>query len=154
MNKKDKILIVVTVILLIVLAFGFVWDSNSLMLKRTLDIEISEDEGMDVISVKKYGMLLYRKAYEARIKVDRDGLEHQLYHIIDAYGTEPVVYSYEEYAKFAEETFKGELLKPSPEAGTEVAVVKTFSENGDYVTFMLDVENETDGFLYIYYSRK
>ena len=43
MNKKDKILIVVTVILMAVLAFGIVWDLDTFVLKRSLDTEITED---------------------------------------------------------------------------------------------------------------
>lgn len=152
MNKKDKILIVVTVILIAVLAFGIIWDLNTFVFKRTLDTEITED--MEVISMKKYGMLFYRKAYEARIRVDRDKLKEKLEYTYQVYGGESEVYSYTDYLTFAADTFGKELLKPDPEANTEVAVIKTFNSKGDYVTFMFDVENETDGFIYIYYSRK
>ena len=151
MNKKDKILIVVTVILMAVLAFGIVWDLDTFVLKRSLDTEITED--MKVISMKKYGMLFYRKAYEARIRVDRDKLKEKLEYTYQEYGGESEVYSYTDYIAFAADTFGSELLTPAPEVNTEVAVIKTVNSKGDYVTFMFDVENETDGFIYIYYSR-
>ena len=151
MNKKDKILIVVTSILMIVLIGSYIWDINKFVLKRTMDIEVTEE--MNVISMKKYGLLFYRKAYEARIQLPRENAEAKLTDIAAKYGMAPEVYSYEDYQTFAAQTFKSEILKPEPQVGTEVAVLKTFNADGDYITYMMDVENDTDAFIYVYYSR-
>ena len=150
MSKKDKILIVITIILVAVLIGGFVWDYNGFLLKRTLKIEITDD--MDIISMNKAGTLFYRKAYEARIKLPREKAEDELNLIIQTYGADPEIMSDVDFAHFAEESFKSELLKPQPVSGTEVAVVKA-TDGDDLVTFMMDVENESDAFIYVYYYR-
>lgn len=150
MSKKDKILIVITIILVAVLIGGFVWDYNGFLLKRTLKIEITDD--MDVISMNKAGTLFYRKAYEARIKLPREKAEDELNLIIQTYGADPEIMSDVDFAHFADESFKSELLKPQPVSGTEVAVVKA-TDGDDLVTFMMDVENESDAFIYVYYYR-
>ena len=150
MSKKDKILIVITIILVAVLIGGFVWDYNGFLLKRTLKIEITDD--MDVISMNKAGTLFYRKAYEARIKLPREKAEDELNLIIQTYGADPEIMSDVDFAHFADESFKSELLKPQPVSGTEVAVVKA-TDGDDLVTFMMDVENELDAFIYVYYYR-
>ncbi len=150
MSKKDKTLIVVTIILILVLIGGFVWDNNKFVLGRTLKIDITED--MDVISMNKVGILYYRKAYEARIRLPRDNAETLLTKLIQVYKCDADIMSYTDYQSFAGSTFKKELVKPVPEANTEVAVIK--ATDGDHmVTFMLDVENSNDAFLYIYYYR-
>lgn len=150
MSKKDKILIVVTVVLLVALVGGFVWDYNKFVLKRTLKIEITED--MDIISMKKVGILYYRRAYETRIRIPRDNAENVLNDISQAYECEADVMPYNDYLTFAQQTFQKELVQPAPEANTEVAVIQ--ATDGDHlVTFMIDVENSNDAFVYIYYYR-
>lgn len=150
MSKKDKILITVTIVLILVLIGGFVWDYNKFVLRRTLKIEITED--MDIISMKKVGILYYRKAYEVRIRIPRDNAETMLNKVATTYGCEPEIMSYNDYQSFANTTFKSELVKPAPELNTEVAVIKATDED-HMVTFMIDVENSNDSFLYIYYYR-
>ena len=150
MSKKDKILIVITIILVAVLIGGFVWDYNGFLLKRTLKIEITDD--MDIISMNKAGTLFYRKAYEARIKLPREKAEDELNLIVQTYGADAEIMDDHEFSHFAEESFKSELLKPQPVTGTEVAVVKA-TDGDDLVTFMMDVENESDAFIYVYYYR-
>lgn len=150
MSKKDKILIVVTIVLVLVLIGGFVWDNNKFVLGRTLKFDITED--MDIISMNKVGILYYRKAYEARIRMPRDNAEETLNKLMKIYGCDAEVMSYDDYQSFAKTTFQKELVKPAPEANTEVALIK--ATDGDHmVTFMIDVENSNDAFLYIYYYR-
>ena len=150
MSKKDKILIAVTIVLILALIGGFVWDYNKFVLGRTLKVEITED--MDIISMRKVGILYYRKAYEARIRLSRDKAEDMLNTIASKYACEPEIMSYDDYQSFANTTFQSELVKPAPELNTEVAVIKATDED-HMVTFMIDVENSNDAFLYIYYYR-
>lgn len=148
--KKDKILVVVTIVLLLVLAASFVWDRNTFVLQRTLKIEMTDD--MELISMSKYGVMFYRKAYQARIRIDRDIAEQKLDMIVNTYGTDPEIMDYDSYKEFADKTFQKEILRPAPLVGTEVAVIKAL--DGEHqVTFMIDVENDTDAFIYVYYHR-
>ncbi|MCR5804032.1 MAG: hypothetical protein K6G47_07190 [Clostridia bacterium] len=150
MSKKDKILIVITAVLVLALIGGFIWDYNKFVLDRTLKVEITDD--MEIISMKKVGILYYRKAYEARIRIHRDDAEELLNTLATTYNCEPEIMSYTDYQSFASSTFQKELVKPAPELNTEVAVIKATDED-HMVTFMIDVENSNDAFLYIYYYR-
>ncbi len=151
MNKKDRNLIIVTVVLLLALIFGFVWDMNSFVLKRTLDVEITEE--MSVERMRKFGMMFYRKAYEAKIHVDRSKAEQVLNYIASSVGVQPDVMDYDSFLKYADETFDKEIVKPNPIEGTEVVVIKSVTSDGDYATFMMDVESDNDAYIYIYFAR-
>ncbi len=149
-SKRDKILIVVTVVLLLVLAGSFIYDRNDFVLARTLKIEMTDD--MKVVSMSKYGVMFYRKAYQARIRTDIDKAEEKLEQIATTYNAGVEIYDYEAYKQFASETFQKEIIRPEPVVGTEVAVVK--ATDGDHlVTFMMDVETDSDAFIYVYYNR-
>lgn len=151
MSKRDKTLLTVTIVLIIALIFSVIWDINSFVLKRTLDFEITEE--MEIDSMRKYGMMFYRKAYEAKIRVSTSDAETVLNNIVNEINQSPDIMTYERYTAFAADTFNKEYYRPHPTEGTEVVVIKSKTSSGDYATIMMDVESETDAYIYIYYSR-
>lgn len=150
MSKKDKILIVVTVVLLIVLIGGFVWDYNKFVLDRTLKIEITDD--MKVVAMNKVGILYYRKAYEAKIQIPAERAEDMLNVIANNYEGELNIMDFDSFQEYAAGLFNSEVLKPSPMYGTEVAEIRAVDGDHD-VTFFIDIETETDAYIYVYYLR-
>lgn len=151
MSKKDKRLIVITIILVIVLIAGFIWDKNSYVLDRTLDTPISSD--MEIKSVKKFGFMFYRKAYQAKIAISPDIAQAKLDEIALTVKEPPEVLSYDEFQKYKEESFNKELLIPNPMLGTEVAIIKSVTSKNDYATYMIDIESDTEAYIYIYFAR-
>lgn len=151
MSKKDKRLIVITIIMIIVLVIGFVWDKNDFVLERTLDTHLSSE--MEIKSMKKYGFMFWRKAYQAKILISPLDAQSTLTNLAYTLEVQPEVLSYDEFQKYKEESFEREVLVPEPINGTEVAIIKSVTSNGDYATYMIDIESDTEAYIYIYFAR-
>ena len=128
MSKRDKSLITVTIVLLVVLIFSFVWDINKFVLDRTLNFEVTEDMQLD--NMRKYGLMFYRKAYEAKFEVKSENAEKVLNGIASEIGVSPVVMPYSDFLKYSEEVFNKEVYKPNPMTGTEVVIIKSQNKVG------------------------
>lgn len=151
MSKRDITLISVTVALILALVAGIIWDLNGFVLKRTLDTPLTEE--MEIETMHKYGIMFYRKAYEAKIRIDPSYAELALNYIANTLQIIPEVKTYEDYMTYSESAFQREILRPAPLNGTEVAIIKSVSTNGDYVTYMMDIESDTEAYIYIYFAR-
>lgn len=151
MSKRDITLLSVTIALVIALVVGIIWDLNSFVLKRTLDTPITQE--MTVESMHKYGIMFYRKAYEAKVKINSYDAERILNDTATAVQQYPEIMTYEEYKTYSEEAFQKQILRPNPLEGTEVVVLKTINSDGDYVTYMFDIESVDTAYIYIYFAR-
>lgn len=151
MSKKDIRLVIATVILIVILIFGFIWDANSNVLGRTLDIEITDD--MDVVNMKKSGTLLYRIRYEARIMFPEENLQNIVTDILQTYQVEGDLYDSTEFEQIKSDIFSGgETLVPSPITESAVLVIPALSESGDEICFIFAIE-DTGSFMYVYWSK-
>lgn len=152
MKKNEFILIIVAVILVIVLGIGFYMDNNKKLIKRTIDLEVTED--MEIISMEKRGFLLYRTGYSAKIKIDYDNDPELLFNAFkDTYHTEGLFLTYDEYIKFAGEVLDKERIKPTPLQDSLVYVLGVEDMNKQEVVYILDTEGAESAYLYIYFAR-
>lgn len=150
MTRKDKILIIVTAVLLAVLVFGFWNDRNTYMLKRTTSFDMTDD--MKLISMDKSGMLLWRTAYEAKIEILSGDIDSVRAELTEAYADAGNDYKYDDYLELSQDVFEGETLYPVPSADTPVWVQTIETDGGHEITNMIDTESDGT-YLYIYYSR-
>ena len=58
-SKKDLILVVVTVIMVIILVVGFIYDRNSALLERTNYFAITDDQNLELVKMNKVWFPLY-----------------------------------------------------------------------------------------------
>jgi len=157
LNRKEIILIIVTVALVIVMGCGFFYDRTGALLDRTNLIPISSDENLEVEDVEKYGMLFYRVAYEARLKIV-DGYWEQYYmDICDAYmSLKGLFMDKVEFEEYRDKVLTDQTIIPQPK---EDAVIWVFGSTidaakTDNVVYIIDQEDDGNAYLYIYYSRK
>lgn len=157
MNKKDIVLIIITVALVLVLAGGFFYDRTGALLDRTNLIPITSDENLEVSSIDKYGFLYYRVGYEAKLKIV-DGYWEQYYmNICNAYGSlKGLFMDKEEFETYKQEVLDGHNMIPQP---SEEAVIWIFGSTidphkKDNVVYIIDQEADGNAYLYIYFSRK
>ncbi|MBO4243283.1 MAG: hypothetical protein J5883_08385 [Clostridiales bacterium] len=152
MKTKNIKLIIVAVVLVLITAGLYLFDSSEKLVRRTNDFELTED--MEIVKVKKHGIPSFRAAYEAKIKVDHSDPWKTVDLLVEAYpGLQCDILSYENYQATADDLFDGYSLIPTPEYNSNVWIgVYSDVDEHEYV-FFIDSESQTDAYLYIYYSR-
>ena len=58
-----------------------------------------------------------------------------------------------EFMAFKEDVFDGMEIVPNPTTGTNVFVLGAGEEYGENIVYVIDCENDTEAYLYIYYNR-
>lgn len=155
LSRKDIILIVVTIILFCVMIGGFVYDRNGALLDRTNLIPISSDANLEVVKMEKVGFLYSRSAYEARILVKNGMWQSYIDTIQNAYAGSGMLMMASDFAVYSSTTLTDVTIKPSPSADSVVFIFgSTIRVNSkENVVYILDQEDDGNGYMYIYYSK-
>ena len=157
MKKTDIVLIVVTIILVIVLAGGFIYDRNSALLDRTSYYKISEDENLEIVKMKKAGMLYMRAAYEAKIKVKNGAADDYVIALSQTYGgAQGQMFDYTQYKQYEADCLNGCTLLPTPRQDSFIWFlgVQLEEKSTKNVVYIISQENDGNTYIYMYYSRK
>lgn len=148
---KEWVLIAVSVILVIALIIGFVYDRDSALIERTNPFVISEE--MDIQQVDKHGMLFYRQAYEACIKIPASYMQDLAMLIGEAYDFGGEVMIYDDYMEISSDLLEGYTMVPTPVEGSYLWLASYKFDDGHEITYIMDEEGPDAAFLYIYYLR-
>ena len=155
MKKKEKILVAVTVIMLVILAVCVVYDRTPALMSRTLAYELPEDT--KVVDIDKHGFLFYRVAYEAKVEIDPNNPEEILTCFVQAYGDSGRMLTMEEFTTMTDYMYENfysyTSLHPTPSAGSYIWMQEADTEDGHHVLHFIDIEDEDHAYLYIYYVR-
>ena len=155
-KKTDIILIVVSIILVVVLIGGFIYDRNSALLARTNYFAISDDQNLELVKMNKAGFLYMRAGYEAKIKI-KDGMSDQyIIKIADAYGGTGQMFDYDQYKQYEAEALTGVSLKPNPRPDSFIWAlgVPLDEKSSKTIVYIVSIEGAGDAYIYLYYSRK
>ena len=155
-GKKDIILIFVTVILVIALIVGFIYDRNSAVLSRTNIYDVSIDENLELVKMKKVGFLYMRAAYEAKMKIKKGNAEDYIITLANVYGGLGQMLDYDQYKQYETDVLTNVSLKPNPIQGSFIWVLGTkLKENSnENIVYIISIEGEGEAYIYLYYSRK
>lgn len=155
MQKKEKILVAVTVIMVIILGVCLFYDRTSALMARTLSYDLPE--GAKVVDIDKHGFLFYRIGYEAKVEINPEYPEDMLERFIDSYGESGRMLSGSEFATLASYMFDNYYsyvdIKPAPAPGSSVWMQEADIPGGHHVLHFLDIEEGDHSYLYIYYVR-
>lgn len=152
MSKKDKSLIVVTILLVIVLIFGFVYDRKTALIARTTPFDI---ESGAIVAIEKQGMLFYRRGYQAKIQINQNLADYFVLQLADYYGYGGYVISGQEYLEELYEDMKNEAIYPVPLYDSSVWIQSMNDPNEPDVqlTYIIDYELGDKMYMYIYFNR-
>ena len=155
-GKKDVILIVVTVIMIIVLVVGYIYDRNTAVLKRTLDYAVTEDENLEFVKMNKVGFLYMRAAYEAKFKIKDSNADNYIIDIASHYGGLGQMFDYTQFKEYEADALSAVSIKPNPKEDSFTWVIGVpLRENTDEkAVYIISIEADNNAFLYVYYSRK
>lgn len=155
MKKKEKILVVVTVVMLVILAVCVVYDRTPALMRRTLAYELPEDTKL--VDIDKHGFLFYRVAYEAKVEIDPENPEEILTCFVQGYGDSGRMLTMEEFTTMTDYMYENfysyTSLHPTPSAGSYIWMQEADTEDGHHVLHFIDIEDEDHAYLYIYYVR-
>ena len=156
MTRKEKILIVVTVVLVLVMIGGFIFDMNKFVLARTNLYDFGSDENIEVVSMEKYGFLYYRTAYEAKLLVKDGYWDPYVLQLENDYSASGEFMDYEEYSEYAETALANVSVKPNP---AELAIIWLFGstikeDSNANVVYIIDQEDDGYAYIYVYYSAR
>lgn len=157
MRKKDIVLIVVTIVLVLVMIGGFIYDKNDFLLDRTNAIDVPNDSNLKLIDMHKVGLLYYRNAYEAKFQILNGSWESYTAEIELAYGGGyGQLMSYDEYVPFEEGALDGITVMPNP---SETAVIWVYGttikvNSTENIVYLIDQEDDGNTYLYMYFNRK
>lgn len=155
MKKKEKILVAVTVIMLVILAVCVVYDRTPALMSRTLAYDLPEDT--KVVDIDKHGFLFYRVAYEAKVEIDPNNPEEILTCFVQGYGDSGRMLSHEEFTTMTDYMYENFYsytnLHPTPSEGSYIWMQEADTEDGHHVLHFIDIEDEDHAYLYIYYVR-
>lgn len=156
LKKRELILIVVTVILVIVLGVGFYYDRNSALIARTNLIDFSQDPNLELVKMNKVGFLFARQYYEARIKIKDKDWEKYFELISSAYGGGGGICGIDGYKQFEASALQKASIKPNPKSDGLIWILGSTlgSDTTMNVVYVIAEENDGNPYLYIYYSRK
>ena len=155
-NKKDIILILVSIILVIVLIGGFIYDRNSALLARTNYFAINSDDNLELVQMNKAGFLYMRAGYEAKIRI-KDGMSDKyIVRIAETYGGSGQMFDYEQYKKYEAEVLDRVTIKPNPREDSFIWMLGVpLEENSTKnIVYIVTIEGDGHGYIYLYYSRK
>jgi len=154
-NKKEKILVAVTVVMLVILVVCAFYDRTPALMSRTLAYELPEDT--KVVDIDKHGFLFYRVAYEAKVEIDPNNPEEILTCFVQAYGDSGRMLTMEEFTTMTDYMYENfysyTSLHPTPSAGSYIWMQEADTEDGHHVLHFIDIEDEDHAYLYIYYVR-
>ena len=155
-TKKEKYLIVITVILVLILAFGFYYDRNSALIDRTNHIAFSKDANLKLEKINKAGFLYARQSYEAKFRILDNNWENYFNAISKEYGAGGGLCGIDGYKLFETEALSKNTIKPQPKADAMVWILGVPIDNKtkQNVVYITDTEGDGNSYLYIYYSRK
>ena len=154
-SKKEKILIAVTVILVIILGIGFYYDRNSALLDRTNRVAISTDANLKLDKINKAGFLYMRQSYEARFRIVDNNTEKYFEILSNAYGAGGGFCSVDGYKEYETQALAKNTIKPKPKADAIIWIMGApiSNETKQNVVYIIDTEGDGNAYLYIYYSR-
>jgi len=156
-GKKDKILVIVTVVLAIFLVICCIYDRKEALIARTLAYDLPE--GSKIVEIDKHGFSFYRVGYEAKVLVDAENPEEVLQCFVEGYNFSGSIMSYSEYQEISDILFgeDGQIsyakIKPDPMSDTGVWMCEVITEEGHTIVQLLDLETGNQSYLYIYYIR-
>ena len=156
MEKKEKILITVTMIMLLLLGICAFYDRSSALLDRTLAYDLPADTKL--VDMDKHGFMFYRVAYEAKVEIDPENPEELLTCFCQAYnGESGEMISGSDFAVMSEYMFENYYsyvsLRPSPAPGSSVWMQEADIPGGHHVLHFIVLEPDDHAYLYIYYVR-
>ncbi|MBR2548630.1 MAG: hypothetical protein IKE92_01280 [Clostridiales bacterium] len=154
-KKSDVILICVSVILVIVLIGGVIYDRDSALLERTNYIVINGDDNLELVKMNKVGFLYMRAGYEAKLRI-KDGLAAKyIVRIAETYGGEGELFDYDQYKEYEAKVLDRVTIKPNPLQDSFIWMLGVPLEENSSKNIVYIVTLENDGaFIYLYYSRK
>ena len=154
-SKKEKILIAVTVILVIILGIGFYYDRNSALLDRTNRVAISTDANLRLDKINKAGFLYMRQSYEARFRIVDNNTEKYFEILSKAYGAGGGFCAIDGYKEYETQALAKNTIKPKPKADAIIWIMGAPIDNKtkQNVVYIIDTEGDGNAYLYIYYSR-
>ncbi len=155
LSKKEKILIFVTIVLVIVLAVGFYYDRSYALIDRTNYVVVSKDSNLKLEKINKTGFLYCRQSYEAKFRIINNKWEPYYDMISKAYGGGGGFCTIEGYKEFESQALTKNALKPQPKADATVWIMgaKLGPDTTKNVVYIIDTEADGNAYLYIYYSR-
>lgn len=155
-SKKDLILVVVTVIMVIILVVGFIYDRNSALLERTNRIDITHDQNLELVKINKVGFLYMRAAYEAKVKIKDGSAEDYIIKIASLYGGAGQMFDYTQYKKYEADVLSSQSIKPAPREDSFIWVLGTplKPNSSENIVYIISLEGENEAYIYLYYSRK
>ncbi len=155
-NKKDIILIAVTIILVIVLVAGFIYDRNSAVIARTNYFAINGDDNLEIVKMNKYGFLFMRAGYEAKIRIKDNKADQYIVRIAETYGGAGQMFDYSQYKKYEAEVLDKVTLKPNPREDSFIWTLGVpLEENSTKnIVYIVSVEANGESYIYLYCSRK
>ena len=154
-TKKEAILIVITIILVIILGIGFYYDRSSALIDRTNRVAFSQDQNLRLEKINKAGFLYMRQSYEAKFRILDNQWENYFEIISNAYGGGGGLCALEGYKQFESQTLTKNTLKPAPKSDALIWILgsKLGSDTAQNVVYVIDTEVDGNSYLYIYYSR-
>lgn len=155
MAKKEKILVAVTVILVVIMAVCFYYDRSSALIRRTLPLKLPDD--VKLVDIDKHGFLFYRVGYEAKFEINAYNPEEILEYFIQSYGDSGQMLPGADYQTMSDYMFENYYnyvdLKPHPAEGSGVWMMETDLEGGHHVLNFIVLEPNDHAYLYVYYTR-
>lgn len=155
MKTKEKILVAVTIIMVIILIVCFYFDRSSALLARTLAYDLPSD--VRLVDIDKHGFLFYRVGYEAKFEVDAGNPEEILTCFVQGYEDSGRMLSREEFDLMTSAMYENYYsyvdIKPSPAPGSNIWFQEAETPEGHHVLHFLDIEEGDQAYLYIYYVR-
>ena len=154
--KKDTILIIVTVIMVIVLVIGFIYDRNSALLDRTNRLDITGDENLELVKINKVGFLYARAAYEAKVKIKNGAGDDYIIKIASLYGGAGRIFDYSQYKAYEAYVLASQSIKPNPREDSFIWVLGVpLKENtSENIVYIISLEGNDEAYIYLYYSRR
>ena len=154
-TKKESILIVITIILVIILGIGFYYDRSSALIDRTNAVKFSQDSNLKLEKINKTGFLFARQSYEAKYRILDNKWDNYFGIISQAYGGGGGLCGIEGYKQFESQALTKVSLKPVPKADATMWILgsKLGKDTAQNVVYVIDTEDDGNSYLYIYYSR-
>ena len=155
-SKKDIILVAVTVIMVIVLVVGFIYDRNSALLQRTNNYDFTIDKNLEVVKMNKVGFLYARASYEAKIKILDGMADNYIITLANVYGGNGQIFDYSQYKQYETDVLTNVSIKPNPRQDSFIWVLGTMLKpnSSENIVYIISLEGEGEAYIYLYYSRK
>ena len=155
MQKKEKILVAITAVFVIVLIVCLFYDRTSALMDRTLRYKLPEDT--KIVDVDKHGFLFYRVSYEVKVEIDPENPEEILTCFVQGYDDSGRMLDREEFEVMTTYMFDNFYsyvdLRPNPAPGSYVWMMEADTSEGHHVLHFIDVESDDRAYLYIYWVR-